>query len=495
MLKYILIFGLMITVGGVIALTSLLSTDTGANAIDLTTNHKEIDRSSDDELSDWCIEHQVPESECTKCKPSLVESFQASGDWCAGHGLPESHCRLCNPGIVFPQEKLLQTSKSESGEGGMEVSLFFRANQEVCATNDALIQFASSRTAERAGLTTFRVVEVKRENIVEAPAEVLFDENSTSVISSSVRVLVSRWLISPGDIVEKDDSIAILQSPEIAELRARAISAAAELEVQKREMERDKSLVTKNLVTESDFERRVALYQKAQAELTGIRGLLLSSGMNNQDIDVLIESESVSNEFVFRTPVSGLIAQRIAKIGELLEDGQPLAIMTDPSSMWIEARLTDDEMKRISVGQKLLFSSDDHTLNRSSGSIIWISPYLDKHSRTGIVRANVIQADTEIRAGEFGKAWIFETMDSEATLVPKDAVQWEGCCNVVFVKETDSRFRPRKVTIADGPESFYYVTKGLSAGEVVVVDGSFLLKTELKKTSIGAGCCGIEPVG
>jgi hypothetical protein len=48
---------------------------------------------------DWCSEHQVPESLCTRCNPSLEAAFKATGDWCAEHGLPESQCRLCNPGL------------------------------------------------------------------------------------------------------------------------------------------------------------------------------------------------------------------------------------------------------------------------------------------------------------------------------------------------------------------------------------------------------------
>src|SRR5262245_13341262 len=41
---------------------------------------------------DWCGEHQVPESMCTRCNPSLVAAFKATGDWCEEHGLPESQC-------------------------------------------------------------------------------------------------------------------------------------------------------------------------------------------------------------------------------------------------------------------------------------------------------------------------------------------------------------------------------------------------------------------
>lgn len=48
---------------------------------------------------DWCGEHQVPESLCTRCNPSLTAAFKATGDWCEEHGLPESQCRICNPGL------------------------------------------------------------------------------------------------------------------------------------------------------------------------------------------------------------------------------------------------------------------------------------------------------------------------------------------------------------------------------------------------------------
>jgi hypothetical protein len=48
---------------------------------------------------DWCGEHEVPESMCTRCNSSLIPAFQATGDWCAEHGLPESQCRACNPDL------------------------------------------------------------------------------------------------------------------------------------------------------------------------------------------------------------------------------------------------------------------------------------------------------------------------------------------------------------------------------------------------------------
>lgn len=50
---------------------------------------------------DWCGEHAVPESQCSRCNPSLVAAFKATGDWCEEHGLPESQCLTCNPELVI----------------------------------------------------------------------------------------------------------------------------------------------------------------------------------------------------------------------------------------------------------------------------------------------------------------------------------------------------------------------------------------------------------
>ena len=48
---------------------------------------------------DWCGEHGVPESQCTRCNASLVAAFKATNDWCEEHGLPESQCLKCNPDL------------------------------------------------------------------------------------------------------------------------------------------------------------------------------------------------------------------------------------------------------------------------------------------------------------------------------------------------------------------------------------------------------------
>ena len=51
------------------------------------------------QMIDWCREHGVPESRCTRCNPALVDGFKAKGDWCDQHGLPKSQCITCDPSL------------------------------------------------------------------------------------------------------------------------------------------------------------------------------------------------------------------------------------------------------------------------------------------------------------------------------------------------------------------------------------------------------------
>lgn len=449
------------------------------------------------DMSDWCAEHTVPESVCTLCNPELIAEFKAKGDWCAGHRIPESNCRLCNPEIRFPQELVLaqESEVFEVPQDDIRVELFYRKNSPVCATNGALIQFASAETVSRAGLTVQKAFSNHLQGVIEAPAETKFDETHLTVITISVPALVTKWLVSPGDAVEKGSVLAILSSPEIAEFQASYLAAHADYEVHKKEIQRFDELRSRKLISDSEYDREVAEAKKSMANLTGARGTLLAAGMSDYDIDEFVKSETVSNQILLRAPKSGIVVERKAQIGELLEKGNAFALLADPNSMWIEASLSEEQIRNVSVGQMLTFSSDGKGLNKVGAKVIWVANQLDPHTRTGIVRARIFGSSENFQAGEFGHVQISADESTPVTLVPKDAVQWEGCCNVVFVKESDSRYRPHKVQFTKGSGPYYQIISGVEPGEEVVVGGAFLLKTELKKTSLGAGCCGIEPAG
>ena len=441
---------------------------------------------------DWCAEHRVPESDCTKCHPKLIEAFKAKNDWCAEHGLPESHCRQCNPSLTFPQEPPPSTSSLQL-DMDSEISVFFPKNKTTCATDGALVQFASAKTAERTGLSIEPALSADMAPAIEAPAEVVFDETRTTVVSTTVPVLVLRWLASPGQPIEKGEIIAEAESPEMASLKADYLENLSNFLVRGKERKRNEELRQQDIVSVAEFETSLAAEQSARAQLTRSEGLLRASGLSPKDLQSMQAEQSVTPQFALQAPAQGVLVKREAALGELLPAGTPLALISDPRSSWVEARVREPDLKRIKAGQKVEFSTDVHGQERHVGRVIWVAQFLDPVTRSATVRAKMQPGGKTLHPGEFGRALIYTQGEKSGVLVPIDAVQWEGCCNVVFVQEAPDRYRPRKVQIETADAGHYRVTAGLKPGESVVVKGSYLLKTELKKGSIGAGCCAPEP--
>jgi len=61
------------------------------------------------QAADWCGEHGVPESICTRCDATLIAGFKAKGDWCEAHGVPTSQCFACDPALEAKFEALAPT--------------------------------------------------------------------------------------------------------------------------------------------------------------------------------------------------------------------------------------------------------------------------------------------------------------------------------------------------------------------------------------------------
>jgi hypothetical protein len=77
------------------------------------------------QLADWCPEHGVPESVCTRCNESLVAGFKEKGDWDEEHGLPKSQCFKCDSSLQAKfaaayKEKYGKEPPPMSEEGGDE---------------------------------------------------------------------------------------------------------------------------------------------------------------------------------------------------------------------------------------------------------------------------------------------------------------------------------------------------------------------------------------
>ena len=76
--------------------------------------------------------------------------------------------------------------------------------------------------------------------------------------------------------------------------------------------------------------------------------------------------------------------------------------------------------------------------------------------------------------------------------VPAAAVQRAGDANLVFVRQEIDTYVAHRVRVLARQGDRVRISGGVKVGDPVVTTGSFLLKTETLKDSIGAGCCDVE---
>ncbi|MCK6550422.1 efflux RND transporter periplasmic adaptor subunit, partial [Myxococcota bacterium] len=123
-----------------------------------------------------------------------------------------------------------------------------------------------------------------------------------------------------------------------------------------------------------------------------------------------------------------------------------------------------------------------------SGPITFIAPELDPKTRTAKARVPVDNPDGALRAQMFGEARIVVPRPRGEVLVPRDAIQRARSVDVVFVRLADDTYEARRVRRSAREGTLVAVTGNVRAGEDIVTQGSFLLKTETIADSIGAGC-------
>jgi hypothetical protein len=139
--------------------------------------------------------------------------------------------------------------------------------------------------------------------------------------------------------------------------------------------------------------------------------------------------------------------------------------------------------------------NENQSIKDIACNLSWVSTQADLKTRTVKARANLNDEGGKMRANTFGTGKIILREEPQSLCVPKESVHWEGCCNVVFVRDANflspdapKFFSVRKVRIGIRDDNQVEILAGLLPGELVVKQGSGLLLSELLKGSLGEGC-------
>ena len=203
-------------------------------------------------------------------------------------------------------------------------------------------------------------------------------------------------------------------------------------------------------------------------------------------------SRDGSARYTLTAPIAGVVTQRHATIGRLVDGDDTLFEVVDPSVMWIELDVAEADLALVRVGQPVAIALDMLPDRELTAELSYVAPAIDLRTRTAVARAPLPNPDGSLRANLFGRGRIAVSDPRAAVWVPRSAVQRARATSVVFVRIAADLFEARRVAVAAVNGERASVTGRVSAGDDVVTDGSFLLKTETLKESIGAGCCAGE---
>ena len=189
----------------------------------------------------------------------------------------------------------------------------------------------------------------------------------------------------------------------------------------------------------------------------------------------------------------GFIIERDAAPGEVVGREDSLFTIADASRMWVVLNMQLEEAEYVRIGQSINFLADG-TNRKTSGVVTWISTDVDPATRTVTVRGELENQGGQLRNETFGTGEIMLRSEPMAVLVPNEAIHWEGCCHIAFVRDKDyfkensfKVFHTRSIRPGTEANGKTEVIAGLLPGEVVVTRGSGILRAELLKGNLGAG--------
>jgi cobalt-zinc-cadmium efflux system membrane fusion protein len=409
-----------------------------------------------------CAEHGVLEAVCTKCNPKLAPVFQAKGDWCDEHGFPESFCPICHP------------------ERGGRPAANVGSNDEPPA--DRLkVRLASPKTFEIAGIDTEKGRPITGIDGFIVPARLVYDAGRRAEINARSAGVVREVLVDVGSRVREGAPLVVLDSPEVGADRSRLNAARANVDVAKAQLDRVRALFAEGIAPQREVQIAESELAAARAE---VQALEAAGGV--------VGLGEASGRYTLRAPLAGVVVRRAATIGRQVDPEEVLLEIVDASILWAELDVPEPRLGEIAVGREATLTFDALPGRSFRGSIVSIAPEVDPHTRTATVRVRLVNKDGVLRANMYGRARIQTGGAAAGVEVPRAALQRANGADVVFVRLTDTLYETRRVETGMRTDGWVEITRGIAPGEDVVTVGSFLLKTETLKGSIGAGCCEVK---
>jgi cobalt-zinc-cadmium efflux system membrane fusion protein len=329
----------------------------------------------------------------------------------------------------------------------------------------------------------------------DVTGEIQLNENEAVHVSPRIPGIIEKVYVDIGARVKKSDLLFKINSVELGKTLAAYELSRSLAELSRKNYEREKSLKEQNISSEQDLIEAQMTYEEYKSELAAAAEELHVFGLTDGDLKALQtqNSNGGSGSLPVRASINGTIIQKHAVTGELVEPGKDVLLLADLSSVWVWADIYEKDLPRLLAAEGAgampvsvrVRAFPDTTFK---GSIDYIGATMDEATRTIKVRATVMNKDGRLRPGMFCEIHIDLESDRTALVVPKAALLSDEGVDFVFTFWKEDLYVRR--TVRTGHELFdmVEVIEGLNPGDRVVTAGAFLLKSDVLREKMGAGC-------
>jgi cobalt-zinc-cadmium efflux system membrane fusion protein len=465
---------------------------------------------------DWCEAHAVPESLCVECNASLLPKAKPHG-WCRAHGV--HNCPLEHPDVAqLPTRPTVKPEDLERARRALAVK-DRPENNSKCGLYQHRIQFASDEAMAKAGVDVRPAWQAPVMETLSTSGEVGYEKSRVAKLATPVSGRV--WRVTEqgnvGRAVKRGDVLALIDAAEVGKAKAEFLQAFAQFEVRSTTLSRLDKVYTEGAVSEVKYRETEAARREAEIRLAAAQQTLINLGLPIRADEVkglatpevvrrlrflglppavarsLDPETTTANLIPVVSSLDGVLVAREAADGEVVDGTKILFVVADTRRMWLTLNVRLGDVRYLSLGQRVLFWPDDGTRG-VGGTLNWISTRVDEKTRTVEARAEAENVDGMLRAGAFGSGRIVLRTEPRAVVVPSEAVHWEGCCHVVFVRDKDflrpgslKVFHVREVRPGVRDAQQTEIIAGLLPGEVVATRGTAALRAQLLKNNLGAG--------
>lgn len=302
-------------------------------------------------------------------------------------------------------------------------------------------------------------------NTVRAPGEVVPNRYRSGVVTPRIPGIVAERLAAAGERVRKGQPLAVMFSVEMAEAQGQFQIAEQEW---RRVRQLGKEIVSDKRFNETDVQRKQAMAK------------LLSFGMSPREIESLADRGVPTNagHFSLLAPQDGVIYSDEFMVGELVEPGKILFTIADSNTVWIDARVSPADAKKIQKGMRGVA----HVAEGSREAVVaMINPTTDEATRTVSVRLEADNSDGRLRPGMFVDVELPAGEAENALAVPVDSVlrgpdgDW-----VVYAANGEGGLKAVEVKVVRNVAGVA-VIEGVTPGTPVVTAGAFFVQSEAAK--------------